>query len=467
MKTSPFNSFSLFRRKKPQPPTGPIKIDPSQVKSTDAFQKIPPEKIEQSTRPLQTNTAQQRSEASIKKGSQSVKDLQSTSPLFDSQNYRGTRPLQEEKKRQEPATTTQPSQAPPVPPIMKKAKRPKKKNNLLKAFFISLTLILACGGTFAAGFYVLRILRQPFAPQLAITMVPTEVAPVSTPTIIPTGISTPLVEISPTPTPAGICGKTGNTIILVIADDVNYWEYPSGADAIRLVGVDFEHGKVTIFALPRDLWLLTTPLNKYDVREYKLGPAYNLIQLHEGITSTLPINGIAQIIYDNFGIAPDHYLVVHQSLFKDLVNTLGGLDISIPQPINDPQIGLYLFQGYQKLDGTTVEKYMRYLSGHSTLDEWGRFSRQNEILRSFKQAFSKPEVLTQAPKLINQFSNLFTTDLNIDSLLDLACAANTISSDEINFSQIDRANVQITSDGSMILINKQTVIDQLKSFFSK
>lgn len=457
MKTSPFNSFSLFRKKKPKPPTAALKKEGSlsQKKGTEPFdQNLVKEKD------LPTGTSSQKKPSQLP---------QPTTPLFDNQTYSGTRPLREEAREQQtgPIQTPVPPNNPPPPKI--KQKKPKKRGGFWKALLWGLFLAVLLGGVLALGYAAIRFLQQPLAPQLAITTIPSMDIPTSLPSPEPL-LPSVTPEISPSPTPAGFCGLSGRLSVLFIADDMNYWEYPYGADAIRMIGIDFDEASVAIFAFPRDLWLTTSPLNKYNIQEYKLGSSYGFIQQREGMnqqSSILSTNAVAQIIYDNFNIAPDYYLVIHQSMMKNLIDTLGGLEVSISQSVNDPQLGLYLNPGYQKLDGLTVEKYMRYLNGHSTLDEWGRFSRQNEILRGFQQNLSKPEIFSQIPQLVNQFSNLITTDLSITQLLDLACAANTITTEKIEFFQMDRNSIQIYPDGTMYLLNKQAVVDQLNTIFTK
>lgn len=471
MKTSPFNSFSLFRRKKPQPPTGPIKIDtPKDQYSADSSISPGSEGRDRSTGPLEDISRKGKGLPSGQlRQVQAGKTPQSPTPIFDnSQSLRpATRELSNQQTGQAPTSTTFSNQPPP------KIKS-KKAKKLARTILIGLIITFFICGIIAGGFFLIQYMKQMTASQLTITLIPsaTPIPIVETPTPIPSrepsAIPTEIPEIIPTSTPSGICNHTGRMVILIVADDEGNWVYPYGADVIRLVGVDFDKKSAIIYSIPRDLRLATSPLNKYGIQDYPLGPSFSLVQQREGLNKeavTSAINALAQIIYDNFGISPDHYVVLHHSVFRKTVDSIGGIKVTVSNTISDSLLGLYLKKGDQTLNGLTVEKYMRYLKGHSTADEWGRFSRQNEILKSLHALISSDEIVSKAPKIIADSSNLITTDFSVDLFLDLICTARKIPSEGIMFDQVDQKNIVFKNDGSMDLINKQLVVDQLSQLF--
>jgi anionic cell wall polymer biosynthesis LytR-Cps2A-Psr (LCP) family protein len=59
-------------------------------------------------------------------------------------------------------------------------------------------------------------------------------------------------------TTTGSCNAGGSTVILALGRDNSQWRAPYGADAIRLVKVNFDEQKVTTFSFPRDLLLSTS-----------------------------------------------------------------------------------------------------------------------------------------------------------------------------------------------------------------
>lgn len=471
MKTSPFNSFSLFRRKKPQPPTGPIKIDtPKDQYTADSSISPGAEGLDRSTGPLGDTSRKGKGLASGQlRQVQAGKTPQSPTPIFDnSQSLRpATRELSNQQTNQAQTSAASSNQPPSI-------KKPKKANKLARNLLIALIVAFFICGIVAAGYFLIRYMQQMSAAQLTITLIPstTPIPVVNTPTPIPSQepsvIPTATPTIMPTSTPPGICNQTGRMVILVVADDEGNWVYPYGADVIRLVGIDFDKKNAIIYSIPRDLRLTTSSLNKYGIQDYPLGPSFSLVQQREGLNKDAAIsaiNTLAQIIYDNFGISPDHYLVLNHSVFRKTVDSIGGIKVTVLNTISDSLLGLYLNQGEQTLNGLSVEKYMRYLKGHSTADEWGRFSRQNEVLKSLHALISSDEIVSKAPAIIADSSNLMTTDISIELFLDLICTARKIPSEGILFDQVERKNISFRNDGSMDLINKQQVIDQLSQLF--
>ena len=153
--------------------------------------------------------------------------------------------------------------------------------------------------------------------------------------------------------------------VLMIGRDEHFWTPPYGADAIRMIKVDFGQKTVKIFAFERDLKLPTPSLDKkYNMSVYKLGPAYVLVREKEGqktpgadIKAT---NEVAQILYDNFSIAPDHYITLEEGVLAEIVDISGGITVTVPNAIKYPGLPLYLTAGTQSFDGRTAMLYSRY-----------------------------------------------------------------------------------------------------------
>ncbi len=59
-------------------------------------------------------------------------------------------------------------------------------------------------------------------------------------------------------TTSGTCNAGGSMVILALAHDSSAWRRPYGADAVRLVKVNYDQQTVIVFAFPRDL-VVTTP----------------------------------------------------------------------------------------------------------------------------------------------------------------------------------------------------------------
>jgi len=276
----------------------------------------------------------------------------------------------------------------------------------------------------------------------------------------------------------GLCDQTGTVLFLVIGNNSRVSEDQSGAVSIRLVEIDFDSGSAVVFSFPRDLLLSSPSLEEdYGLSEANLGYAYYYVehntrtvggmQMTESQRENSPsaTSAIAQMIYDNFGIVPEHYFTFRYDLFADVLRRVGTIEVDIPEAVQDSSLNLDLQPGTQTISATTAQNYMRYLEGDSPLtDEWNRFDRQNVVIEGLQQELTDPSVLAMIPGLISDFEDNVITDFSIDDLSNLACVASQIDMDNVQFREVSRNMVRI-QDNSMVLINPTTLREQLIELF--
>lgn len=276
----------------------------------------------------------------------------------------------------------------------------------------------------------------------------------------------------------GLCDQTGTVTFLVIGNNSNTSATYPGAVLFRMIEIDFDNGSAVIFSFPRDLLLSTPSLeDTYGLTEENLGYSYYFVeqntpsatggQMTETDRATSPnaTSAIAQILYDNFGIVPEHYLTFRYDLFEDVMVRIGSIEVDIPEAVHDPSLNLDLEPGLQTISAITAQNYMRYLDEGSSLnDEWNRFDRQNVIIEGLQQKLTDPAVISIIPGLINDFRDNVITDFSIDDLSNLACAASQIDMENIDFYEVTRNMVRV-QNGSMVLLNTQNLRDQLLELF--
>lgn len=212
-------------------------------------------------------------------------------------------------------------------------------------FIYAIAIIVVGGGTYLA-FLVNKPLNRGMSLQTnqATATSPSKISASSTTVSNPvTNTTTPTViansNANPTtPAIANLCGGSGSILVLVLGRDENYWLYPYGVDSIRLLRVNFDQKTIAMYSLPRDLLVKTPHLDKYKLTESNLGPAYYVVRSAEGNDRNADIiatGATAQIIYDNFGIKADHYMMVEESVLTDAINTVGGVEVNVPTAIDD------------------------------------------------------------------------------------------------------------------------------------
>jgi len=243
---------------------------------------------------------------------------------------------------------------------------------------------------------------------------------------------TPLVDVkgAPAATAAatsvaaqpGTCRRSGQQIILLLGYDTRV-EYPFGSDGLRLLRADYANQRMELLALPRGIWVAVPAEVQPALQAASLGELYQY-GLDQGgpdvkDARTTAARLVAQALYDNFGLAPDNFVVAEMQAFQQVVDSLGGIDITLP---DDTTLnGQVYTAGAQHWDGATTLAFVRALPTPDT--DWDRFARQNLVLQAMKDSSSAPSLLTQLPVLLTQLEAGVTTDLSLSGLADVSCLA--------------------------------------------
>ena len=252
----------------------------------------------------------------------------------------------------------------------------------------------------------------------------------------------PISRASPIPTitsNVGLCGAPPVMNILTIGTDARGNNYTYGlADVIRLVRVDFVNPKVTILEMPRDLWVeipdVADNLNGQD--HEKLNQAYLYGNPGFGYTDDLAQGPglLARTLALNFGTQIDHYAAVNMRTFEKIVNTVGGIDVTLPETVDgrtatDTNKRLLFLAGTHHLDGTQALTLARIrIEG-----VFARAENQNRVLCALRDKLTSPTVLAKIPDLIKSFQGAIQTDLSPRQLGQLACIGTQIRSNNIVF----------------------------------
>ncbi len=187
---------------------------------------------------------------------------------------------------------------------------------------------------------------------------------------------------------------------------------PANADALLLVRVNPE-GPLQVLNLPTEL-AVNLPGQKGPKR---LGEAFRL----GGVALT------ADAVRELVGLqppAPDRYLVLPRGALRDLVNGLGGLELSPPQRMSytdkTQKLTIDLQAGLQQLGGNKVEQLVRYRD--TWLGDTGRRSNQQLVATSLRERMLQPERLAKLPFLVSQLQPKVQTNLTPGETLSLLAA---------------------------------------------
>lgn len=282
-------------------------------------------------------------------------------------------------------------------------------------------------------------IQKPISDPLNLPSVSTDL--IATATAAPTDEPTPtptVPEATPTPTPAPICGDDAVWTFLLVGIDYRGNDYLYGlADGIRIARIDFTKMTVNMVALPRDM-VVNAPENLFkEENPIKINQGY-LLGSPGWTGSTDPGNGatsLAEVIQFNFGITVDHYAVVNFNAVRNFIDGIGGVEITLPESVYDPDPSLgYFPSGTQILDGERALDLMRIRTNYN---DGFRVGNQSLIIKAILQKFLKPENIVKVPDLVSEFHGAFLTDLSIEQIVNLGtCFLQNFDLDDYNSKQI-------------------------------
>ncbi|MFI1915886.1 LCP family protein [Nocardia sp. NPDC020380] len=146
-------------------------------------------------------------------------------------------------------------------------------------------------------------------------------------------------------------------------------------DTIILVHIP-KSGRPTLVSLPRDSYV-SIPGNGTDKLNaaFAIGGANLLVQTVEGAT----------------GLHIDHYAEIGFGGFANVVDAVGGIDMCLDQPMNDPLAGIDLPAGCQKLNGAEALGFVR--SRATPLADLDRMQNQRKFLNALLKKSTSPWTL--------------------------------------------------------------------------
>lgn len=328
-----------------------------------------------------------------------------------------------------------------------------------KYFILEIITGIVLLGLLFAGILGFRAFRAPLAEPLNVALAPTS-------TGAPAATAAPAVNASSAKT----CGLSGTMTVLMIGRDEHFWNPPYGADAIRMIKVDFSNKKVDVFAFQRDLKLDTPSLvKKYNVTNYQIGPAYVLVREKEGKETPgadkKATEAIAQVLYDNFSIVPDHYITLEESVLGDVVDKVGGIKVNVPEAITFENVAFT--KGEQVFTGPSAMLYSRAVTTSPSEDEWNRFDRQALVFKALGEKLLDPANYTKLPDLYKDLNKSLVTDLSPEQITGLICMAKDIPMENVTMATIAKDQLNIMTDSSMFIKDMDAIREILWKIFPK
>lgn len=246
------------------------------------------------------------------------------------------------------------------------------------------------------------------------------------------------------------------TVLVMGVDERAQESGPWRTDTMMLLTIDPVTREAGVLSIPRDLWV---PIPGYP--DGRINTAHFLGELyhHPGGGPGLAVETVEY----NLGVKIDYYVRINFRAFVTLVDQIGGIDVYVEKPINDPLYPdysygydpLYIEAGWHHFDGEMALKYARTRHGSSDFD---RARRQQQVLTAILDRVTSYELLPQlarsAPELYETLADSVDTDLALDQILALANLASAVEPETIRFGVIDETCTQpwVTPDGAQVLV---------------
>ena len=164
-------------------------------------------------------------------------------------------------------------------------------------------------------------------------------------------------------------------------------------DTMMLVYTPRDSGRTMLISLPRDLLV--------DI------PGYGQNKLNAAYTFGGPPL-LTQTLEQQTGMRIDHYAEIGFGGFAGIVDAVGGVDICIDEPINDPLAGLDLAAGCQRLSGPQALGFVRTRYGFAEQD-LQRVRNQRQFLGALMRETMSPA------NLLNPFTAVPLLDAAAES----------------------------------------------------
>lgn len=246
--------------------------------------------------------------------------------------------------------------------------------------------------------------------------------------------SQPIPTVAPPPNVAA--GERINVLMLGI-DRREDEEGPWRTDTMIVATFDPQTKTAGMLSIPRDLYV---PIPAPGAGENRINTAN-----FYGDSSNYPGGGPAlakKTVEYNFAIPIHYYVLIDFNGFRKLIDALGGIDIDVPEPIDDPEyptedygtMHLQIPAGRQHMDGDLALKYARSRKSTSDFD---RSKRQMQVILAARDKALKVNAIAQAPQLLAQLRAAIETDMSPEQILALAPLVSQIRPDNIKSRSID------------------------------
>lgn len=224
------------------------------------------------------------------------------------------------------------------------------------------------------------------------------------------------------------------------------------SDTTILLHVNADRTQALGVSIPRDTWI-TLPTCTNDGKE---------VGGYAGrFNEAMVIGGpgcVIKAVEEMSGLKIDNFMVVDFGGFKRITEAVGGVEICLEEPVNDPKSGLKLSAGKHVVSGEQALAFVRARKTLGDGSDTSRIRRQQAFLSSMARKVLSSDVLLNPAALfstLNAATESLTTDpqlANTDNIVELAVSMKDLRPTNITFVTLPW---RPSGDGATILMNKK------------
>lgn len=208
------------------------------------------------------------------------------------------------------------------------------------------------------------------------------------------------------------------------------------SDNLILVHIDADHAHATVVSIPRDM-LAYRPACKARTGGGTV-PAEKNAMIDAAMSLGGPACAVATV-EDLTHIRMDHFIRFTFNSFRTMTNVLGGVNVCLKQPVNDPYSHLRMSAGEHLVTGNQALAFVRTRHGVGNGGDLGRIQLQQEFMSSLAQKVESQRTLYNPVKMY-QIANAATKALAVDpglgtvgQILHMGAGLRNLRSKDITF----------------------------------
>ena len=211
----------------------------------------------------------------------------------------------------------------------------------------------------------------------------------------------------------------------------------TNTDTVMVVHISPGRHQVTVLSIPRDTMVpyYACPAGHGLPGQQPSSGSY------ERINAVMAAGGpqcLWKTVEQQTGIRLDHFIELSFSGFVHVINDLGGVNVCVPFPVDNPMSGLRLTAGMHHISGVTALSFWRTREDIGLGSDLQRIQRDQFLMAQVVKGVLHTGMLSNPVRLVSVISDAaraMTTDtgLSPSAMLQLATSLHSVSSKDVQF----------------------------------